>query len=77
MDTLYNEREAAPQIGVKPSTLKQARHTGVLFGKPGPSFLKMGRTVRYKLSELVKFREQFPHYQNTSEIEKVPEEGSE
>jgi|TARA_B110000238_G_C15726363_1_gene268859 hypothetical protein len=40
----------------------------LLFGKPAPKFIKMGRSARYKLVELLKFRDQFPEYENTSQI---------
>ena len=67
-DLLVRESEAAQIIGAAKSSLKQSRHTGILFGAPAPPFTKLGRSVRYKLSALLKFREQFPEYQNTAQI---------
>jgi hypothetical protein len=55
------------RIGASKNTLKQSRHTGILFGKPAPRFTKCGRSARYKLSKLIEFRDQFPEYNNTSE----------
>lgn len=65
---LLRGQEAAPILGTTCSTLKQSRYTGLLFGKPAPKFIKMGRSARYKLVELLKFRDQFPEYENTSQI---------
>tara|TARA_B110000879_G_scaffold199038_1_gene271436 strand:- start:241 stop:528 length:288 start_codon:yes stop_codon:yes gene_type:complete len=69
---LLDETSASKIIGAASSSLKQSRHTGMLFGKPSPVFIKMGRSARYKLSELIKFRDQFPEYQNTSQIIEQP-----
>lgn len=66
-DQLLNEKEASNVLSTTAATLKQSRYTGILFGKPSPSFIKMGRSTRYKLSVLLIFLEQFPEYQNTSE----------
>jgi hypothetical protein len=68
---LLNERQAAIFLGAAKSSLKQSRHTGILFGKTAPPFIKMGRSARYKLSALLEFRDQFPEYRNTSEFKKV------
>jgi len=68
LDSLLTTVESARIVGAEPSSLKQSRHTGILFGKAAPIFLKMGRSTRYRLSKLLEFRDQFPQYQNTSEI---------
>ncbi|MDB4567605.1 hypothetical protein N9104_02465 [Pseudomonadales bacterium] len=67
---LLNERQAAIFLGAAASSVKQSRHTGMLFGKPSPSFVKCGRSTRYKLSALLEFRDQFPEYRSTSEYQK-------
>jgi|TARA_B110000908_G_scaffold155053_1_gene192904 hypothetical protein len=67
-DIIIPTQDAARLIGAAPSSLKQSRYTGLLFGKPAPKFIKMGRSARYKLVELLKFRDQFPEYENTSQI---------
>lgn len=42
--------EAANYLGVATATLEQWRHRG-----QGPVFYKFGRSVRYRLSDLLKF----------------------
>ena len=67
-DPLLSSHDAAKLVGASALSLKQSRHTGTLFGKPAPLFLKMNRSIRYRLSVLIEFQDQFPEYQNTSEI---------
>jgi hypothetical protein len=69
VDPLLSEDEAARVVGSATSTLKQSRHTGMLFGRPAPRFRLMGKSPRYLLSTLHKFRNQFPDYANTSEYQ--------
>ena len=64
---LLNSEQAAKFLGIQPTTLKQSRHTGILLGETAPSFMKMGRSARYKLASLIEFRDQFAEYRNTSE----------
>jgi hypothetical protein len=71
-DRLLTSEEYAPLVGTTSASLKQSRYTGVLFGRPAPRFLKMGRAVRYTLSSGIEFRSQFPDYRNTSEIGREP-----
>lgn len=47
---LLTTAEAARRLGFAPSTLNKWRITG-----RGPSFLKLGRSVRYSLSDLDAF----------------------
>lgn len=68
VDHLVTEKQAAPMVGCSAASLKQSRHTGILFGRPAPPFVKMGRSARYKISTLLRFVSQFPEYQNTSQI---------
>jgi len=67
LDPLLNEVEAAKVLGSTPSSIKQSRYTGELFGFPAPRYLKMGRSTKYRLSTLLEFRDQFPEFQNTAE----------
>ncbi len=67
-DPLLNDVEAAKVLDSTSATLKQSRYTGVLFGRPAPRFIKMGRSAKYKLSTLLEFRDQFPEFQNTAEV---------
>ena len=64
---ILTTRQAAAKLGIQAATLKQSRHTGILFGEPAPTFLKMGRSTRYKLTSLIEFLNQFPEYRNTSQ----------
>lgn len=66
-DPLLPDEGAAEVLNSTKSSVKQSRYTGLLYGKPAPKFIKMGRSAKYRLSELLKFRDQFPEYQNTSE----------
>lgn len=56
---LVDDKEAAPIIGVQPSTLKNSRHTGTLAGVEPPTYIKIGRTVRYEVETLLQWRSQF------------------
>ena len=68
LEELLTTTQAARLLGAAPSSLKQSRTTGTLFGQAAPPFLKLGRrSTRYKLSALIEFRDQFPEYNNTSE----------
>ena len=49
-DTLMTEKQVADILQVKPTTLKRWRWSGV-----GPTFYKIGGSVRYKLTDLEKF----------------------
>ena len=70
LDLLLADLEASRLLGAAKSTLKQSRHSGILFGRPAPPFLRLGRSIRYRLSDLLEFRDQFPEYRNTSEYQK-------
>ena len=48
--TTVNEHEAAGILGLKVATLQKWRWVGT-----GPKFLKVGRLVRYRLSDLNDF----------------------
>lgn len=53
---LATEREAAQYLGCAPTTLRQSRWSGVLFGNPAPKHLKLGsRSIRYDLTTLDKW----------------------
>ncbi len=62
---LVDDKEAAPIIGVQPSTLKNSRHTGRLAGVEPPAYLKIGRTVRYEIEDLIRWRNQFQRRTST------------
>lgn len=52
---LVNEREAAEHLGMSLATLRRYRY-GIDGRTDGPSVVKIGRTVRYALSDLRKFK---------------------
>ena len=56
---LIDDKEAAPILGVQPTTLKNSRHTGKLAGVEAPPYLKIGRTVRYEIEAILQWRSQF------------------
>ena len=50
---LFDTREAAAYIHMSEGFLKQVRSTGNLPGRtPGPRYLKLGRKIRYRKSDL-------------------------
>ena len=53
LDNLIDTKKAAKLLDVSQETLRQSRCTGLLFGRPAPEYLKLGRrTVRYPMQEL-------------------------
>lgn len=63
---LLTTNETASLLGCAPQTLKISRHTGILFGVNTPSFLKMGRSVRYKRETLDVWLKQFEEQSTTT-----------
>jgi len=59
---LLSTTDAAPQIGIKPTTLEIWRVQG-----KGPRYLKIGRLVRYRLSDLTAWLDAQTR-NNTSEV---------
>lgn len=51
-DKWLSSRKAAEYSGFTEATLRVARSTGTLCGKPGPRYSKVGRAVRYLKSDL-------------------------
>ncbi|SFE15971.1 hypothetical protein SAMN04487869_1042 [Marinobacter sp. DSM 26671] len=62
-----NTRDAALVLGCSPNTLRLSRHTGTLFGRPTPAYLKLGRLVRYEEERLQQWLAQFDEQRNTAE----------
>lgn len=56
---VLTEREAADFLGLKPATLRQSRWTGQLAGVKAPSFIRMGRNIRYRTEDLDAWLDQF------------------
>ncbi|GGX89975.1 hypothetical protein GCM10007160_16750 [Litchfieldella qijiaojingensis] len=40
-------------IHAQPTTARKSRVTGVLLGRPTPMFVKRGRSIRYRLSDVL------------------------
>lgn len=56
-ERLLGEAEAAKMLGLQPATLRRWRSTG----EPNqPEFVKIGRSVRYRLSDVVAYMEALP-----------------
>lgn len=73
IDPILSDIEAAKVLDSTSASMKQSRYTGVLFGRPAPKFIKMGRSAKYKLSTLLDFIDQFPEFQNTAEVHSAQE----
>ncbi|WP_206613480.1 helix-turn-helix transcriptional regulator [Parahaliea mediterranea] len=58
-EQLINDRQAEAFLGRKRSTIKNSRHTGKLGGVEAPRHYKMGRTVRYRVKDLLEWRDRF------------------
>ncbi|GAA0576065.1 hypothetical protein ACFQH5_15165 [Halomonas salifodinae] len=54
-------------INAQPSTARKSRTTGTLLGRPAPRFVKHGRTVRYRLKDVLEWLESGQDYSNTAE----------
>ncbi len=54
---LLKEGDAFELLPCEQSTLRKARFTGVLLGHPAPPFVKLGKNVRYRLSDLLRWRD--------------------
>lgn len=52
-DSILSPREAAERLGLKTSTLAAMRHEG-----RGPAFMKHGRIIRYRTSDLAAWVEE-------------------
>jgi predicted DNA-binding transcriptional regulator AlpA len=67
-DRLLTESEAADIIGFSRNTLRAWRVTGRHHTSPPPRFLKCGRAVRYRYSELLDWIGQQSVALTTSEL---------
>jgi len=67
MKELLTERQAAEYLGYVPTTLNAARSRGILGGVPGPKFIRLGKTIRYRKASLDEWIEQSPEQIKTTE----------
>ena len=50
LEQLYNEKETAKLLSLSVKTLQRYRYTG-----GGPIYVKLGKSVRYKESDIAKY----------------------
>ncbi len=62
VERLLDEQEASVFLGAKPATLRKSRCTNTLFGLLPPAHLKLGRTIRYKYSDLMNWIQTQPSH---------------
>ena len=67
-EQLLNETKTAELIGFSKNTLRAWRVTGRPNGHPPPPFVKCGRSVRYRLSDLLCWMASQPTCHSTSEV---------
>ncbi|USE34720.1 MULTISPECIES: AlpA family transcriptional regulator [Endozoicomonas] len=65
----YSTREAAMFIGVCKSALDKSRVSGELFGQTPPPFIKLGRSIRYRVEDLKAWVDHQQTYENLAEAE--------
>ncbi|MEW8089166.1 MAG: helix-turn-helix domain-containing protein [Candidatus Thiodiazotropha endolucinida] len=68
VDRLLTESEVADIIGFARNTLRAWRVTGRHHTSPPPRFVKCGRAVRYRYSELLEWMRQQTAVLTTSEL---------
>ncbi|MGM0703352.1 MAG: hypothetical protein ACQEUG_13245 [Pseudomonadota bacterium] len=54
-------------IPAQPTTARKARTTGTLLGRPAPRFVKRGRSVRYRLKDVLDWLADGDAYGSTAE----------
>lgn len=54
-------------IPAQPSTARKSRGTGMLLGRPAPCFVRHGRTIRYRLVDLLAWLEDGEPVHSTAE----------
>ncbi|WP_280554197.1 hypothetical protein [Halomonas sp. 25-S5] len=55
-------------IAVAPITGRKARSTGLLLGRPGPRFIRRGRSIFYRLSDVLAWLEDGETFTSTADI---------
>lgn len=54
-------------IPAAPATARKSRSTGILLGRPAPKYVRRGRSVRYRLSDVLQWLEDVEAYRSTAE----------
>lgn len=57
--------ETAEYLNINHGTLSNSRSTGILLGYPTPPYIKTGKKILYKKSELDAWLSSLPTYSNT------------
>lgn len=73
---LLSSKRAAELLDTSEAVLRNARLTGVLWGRSAPEFLKCGAAVRYRIVDLQKFIEAIPRFSSTAAISASVREGA-
>ena len=55
-------------IPASPVTGRKARCTGILLGRPAPHFVKRGRSVRYRLKDVLDWLADGESYASTADV---------
>ncbi|MAC45541.1 MAG: hypothetical protein CMI12_01630 [Oceanospirillum sp.] len=66
-EILLTSQQAATHLQYSEYTIRLSRSTGTLAGVQAPPFLKLGRSVRYKKSDLDNWLAQFTTFTNTAQ----------
>lgn len=66
---VITQKQLEAITGFKPSKLEQARLKGGFI-----PYVKIGRSVRYRLDDVVAYLEKLPRFNSTTEAENFPEE---
>ena len=62
LDQLYNEKETVKLLSLSVKTLQRYRYTG-----GGPIYIKLGKSVRYKESDIEKYVSERTRYITTEQ----------
>ena len=63
---LLNQKQYCALTGKAPSTAEQDR----LYGRGAP-FIRMGRSIRYRLDDVISWLESLPRYNSTTEADEA------
>lgn len=68
-----NERQVFPYlIPVSLGTARNSRQSGLLLGRSAPPYIKHGRNVRYRLSDVLDWLRTSQRVNNTAELSTIP-----
>ena len=70
LNSLLDDHKTAIKLGLA-ATVRKSRCTGILLGQPAPRFIRIGKTIRYRESDLQAWLDQFSTFANTAEESKL------